>query len=406
MDFFRKNEKLKRLLALIGGGAVISLGMFFLFKMFYRKQLSKEKAKIKLLTLTEDEAKLRASKVSDVAYTLFIQFNPDIDTKYGSKYEGCVTIDFNLNSLESNIFLDFAGIVKRVEINGNKVGIAKEGEKIFLKKEHLLLNSNKVTIDFENYYSHNKGLCYFHDKIDFKSYVYTNIEPCYTHLIFPCFNQPSIKASVRFIAATMQDWGVYSCSEVESVKKTSTEISKLESELNTIGLRMPSINKGYVVHQFLKTGLIPINMFGITAGHYQNVITENGVSILIRSSLYDKNYNYKNLSQTVIRSFGWMKTNLSSTISNSNIYVTFVPKLDTRSIPASNCFIVDDDLLVEKNHSQNILLHLQLVKLTAQIWFGIDMTPEWYDDLWLNKSFSTFFAYHILKQLSENVSLN
>jgi len=311
------------------------------------------------------------------------------------------------------------GNITQIEVNGETVSNTyHQGERIIIRKELLKLHFNRIVINFENHYSHDmKGLNYFHDKSDFKSYVFTNLEPFFSHLLFPCFNQPSLKANIKFSCSNPEDWTVISSADLESTSKNKDEIISAKKNLiEKDYLSLPVLNKQYIINQFNSTEKIPVHFFGICAGHLEKVNNDNEnswVNIYTRSSIINKEYNYSTIAETIISAHNLLKTEISSEYSSKNINVCFVPNLDTYSTPATNCFLLNDDLLtsetsdsiIQNEISYNkLILHLHLISLTAQLWFGIKMTPEWWSDLWLNKASSVFLSFHCLKLLSDTVS--
>ena len=48
------------------------------------------------------------------------------------------------------------------------------------------------------------------DPVDHLIYLYSNLEPYDAHRIFPCFDQPDLKASFELTVETPEDWIVSS----------------------------------------------------------------------------------------------------------------------------------------------------------------------------------------------------
>ena len=46
---------------------------------------------------------------------------------------------------------------------------------------------------------------YFKDPEDNRVYIYTQFEAFYAHRVFPCFDQPNLKAEATFIGITPYD---------------------------------------------------------------------------------------------------------------------------------------------------------------------------------------------------------
>ena len=428
-----KNYFFKKYLYYLAGGAVSGLGAYMLYKIINTKKVAAKSKDIKLFTLTQDEAELRSSIVSEIKYNLFLQLNPLLANK--GAFEGAISIEFKLSSSDSNIFIDYAGKVKSISINGEDVGIAYEGERLYLKRKYLFIGHNKVNVKFEsNYGNYNKGLVFYQDQDDNRSYVYTDCEPCYTHLIFPCFNQPSLKSNIKLTVSSFEDWTVLSsgCNNSSkfvnldaqinskvSVQKNNKIISKkndIDLFLKDLGskLNLPKINKDFVLHSFEEVENISVGAFSIIAGHYTLAEISDNISIYLRNSILDKQVNYKFICQTTNKIFNWLNTNLKTNIVNSNFNIVFVPYLKSESSAFLNSVVLNEDLLGadkklitstfctnNKYDKMNLFAHLACT--TALRWFNIETTPQWWDDIWFSKGFSIFFAFHILKQLSDMV---
>jgi aminopeptidase N len=69
-------------------------------------------------------------------------------------------------------------------------------ERIYFPKELLNQGANEVVIGFESRYVRDTmGMQYYFDKEDSEEYLYTDFETANAHLVFPCFDQPNMKAS-------------------------------------------------------------------------------------------------------------------------------------------------------------------------------------------------------------------
>ena len=54
---------------------------------------------------------------------------------------------------------------------------------------------------------------YFKDNEDSLEYVYSFLAPDFCHIIFPCFDQPDLKATHKTCIVAPEDWDVISNSE-------------------------------------------------------------------------------------------------------------------------------------------------------------------------------------------------
>jgi aminopeptidase N len=63
------------------------------------------------------------------------------------------------------------------------------------------------------------GLHTFIDPEDKEQYLYTQFEPDYCHYVFPCFDQPDLKATWTFKSVVESYWSVISNENDDPDKK-------------------------------------------------------------------------------------------------------------------------------------------------------------------------------------------
>ena len=150
--------------------------------------------------LTQAEAEARAARVSNVGYDLDIGL-----TRGAPTYRGEVTLRFDVAGSE-DLFLDFRGKrIEQLEVNGAAVPPQWTGYRLTLPGGSLASRTD-VRIVYENEYDHTgDGLHQFTDPEDGQQYVYTNFEPYEAHRLFPCFDQPDIKATYRLTVTAPAD---------------------------------------------------------------------------------------------------------------------------------------------------------------------------------------------------------
>jgi aminopeptidase N len=142
--------------------------------------------------LTRDEARARASVVSEAAYRVALDLTGDAET-FGSD----TTLAFRAEPGAST-FLDLiADSVESVELNGRTLGDeAFDGVRVHLDG---LGEQNEVRVVARCRYSHTgAGLHRFVDPVDDLVYTYSDYEPFDAHRVMACFDQPDIKASFEF----------------------------------------------------------------------------------------------------------------------------------------------------------------------------------------------------------------
>jgi len=153
--------------------------------------------------LTESEAAARAARVSRVAYSVALDLVAGQST-----YRGDVTISFVATG-SGPLFLDFRGkTIDRLEVNGQRIEPDWNGYRLILPAD-AVGGQMAVHIEYVNDYdTTGDGFHRFVDPEDGAEYVYTNFEPYEAHRLYPCFDQPDIKATYRFTVTAPANWEV------------------------------------------------------------------------------------------------------------------------------------------------------------------------------------------------------
>ena len=69
--------------------------------------------------------------------------------------------------------------------------------------EHVLEGENIIKIDYRGNFTKNcTGLMLYKDRTDENQYIYSHCEPWFANKIFPCFDQPNLKAHFNLRVVT------------------------------------------------------------------------------------------------------------------------------------------------------------------------------------------------------------
>ena len=139
-------------------------------------------------------------------------------------------IDFQLESIPSKpIPVDFRGLkIANLQINDQTVSDESTEEKpifkdqcIYLYPEYLEEGPNEVELDFWcEYRKEGIGMHSFVDQVDNSQYLWTMSCEANCRLIFPCFDQPDLKATFSLKTALADDWTVVSNEVAHSKEET------------------------------------------------------------------------------------------------------------------------------------------------------------------------------------------
>ena len=182
---------------------------------------AKETNGLAAAVLTQADAAKRAKELGDIHYKLW--FGLDAER---TEFDGLVEIKFSYTPQgEAEIPVDLeAGALRSVQLNGKELPAAEvasrfDGHRFKLKTAELAA-SNTIGIAYSHPYSKDgDGFYRFRDPVDGKVYLYTHFEPFFAHRLFPCFDQPDLKATYELAVVAPRDWQVISNTREISVQR-------------------------------------------------------------------------------------------------------------------------------------------------------------------------------------------
>ena len=163
------------------------------------------------LNLSRAEAKERADHLYVNSYVVTLDVTKGEETFY-SKSE----VSFTCNKPGFSTFIDAVGrSVISATLNGVAVDTSNfDGESIFLTN---LAAENLLVIEIEAEYSKSgEGLQRSVDPSDGEVYLYSQGETAHIRNMFPCFDQPALKATFTLTVTTPGHWEAVSNNPVES----------------------------------------------------------------------------------------------------------------------------------------------------------------------------------------------
>lgn len=156
------------------------------------------------ISLTRTEAEFRAAAVCEVSYDVSLALPK------GELYFGACVVKFRLVALPAaSLYLDFRGLkICNLLINGNVVaGSVFANHQIHLPAAYLQIGENTVELEYLNKYRKDGvGLHSFTCRTEGYQYLYTQLAASFAHYVFPCFDQPDLKAPWTFKAIIPEDW--------------------------------------------------------------------------------------------------------------------------------------------------------------------------------------------------------
>src|SRR3989344_4608136 len=161
--------------------------------------------------LTREFAKKRKEQIDNVEYDLLLKIEKKSET-----YRGKCKISFFLRNLNDGVLIDSISKIKKVFVNGKENDFKKDGVSIKMVDGFKENSYNEVLVEYESQFNHTgAGLHRFLDPEDKREYIYTHFEPYDAHRVFPCFDQPDLKAELSLRVEIPGEWVAISNEAVE-----------------------------------------------------------------------------------------------------------------------------------------------------------------------------------------------
>ena len=312
-------------------------------------------------------AQHRKQTVSQLAYTLSF----DIPEQKVQPIPATETISFVWRTNANPLQLDFKeerSHLQNVAVNGKDIPIVVENEHLLIDNSLLKAGQNTISIRFT---AGNLSLNRNDD------YLYTLLVPDRARTVFPCFDQPDLKASFQVSLTVPNTW--------QTMTNAPARDSSLAGNRKTVN--------------FLPSDTISTYLFSFAAGTFESVtktLNKRPMTLLHRET-----------DATKLR----LSTDTIFTLHADAIRFleeyTQIPypfqKLDFVAIPdfqyggmehagaidykLSSLFLDAGATRDQKLSRATLIAHE-----TAHMWFGDLVTMRWFNDVWLKEVFANFMA--------------
>jgi aminopeptidase N len=221
-----------------------------------------------------------------------------------------------------------------------------------------------------------------HDQVDQSDYLYTLLVPADANQLFPCFDQPDLKARVSLALTTPQGWTVVANGSLTAA--------------DTSGDRVAS--------RFTETRPLPTYLIAFAAGPWTRVASigpDRTVNLFLRRSRA-KEADGDTLLALQQRSLDWMERYYGSPYPFEKFDMVLAPAFPFGGMEHPGVIMYNEDRFIFRERptlSRRLGRFSTILHETAHQWFGDLVTMRWFDDLWLKEGFATYMGAKALDEL-------
>jgi len=329
--------------------------------------------------LTNEVAEQRSQLVSNAKYTLELSLE-----EKASEYQGRCFIEFQYkHGGITYLKLDF--ITKQIDsliLNGQASQDYLKGDyAIYLNEASLIEGQNKLEITYTSLFDNTgSGFHKFHDPLDSEEYMHTDFEPYEAHRLFPCFDQPDIKASYQLTVNGPAKW---------------TYIH------NTLPKNITNTHQHTRI-EFKRTAVFSTYLFALVVGPYtkwEEQYQEVPLGIYCRKSLAEY-MDSENIFAITKESMATLEDYFQYPYPYDKYDQIFVPEFNAGAMENVGCVTFTESYIFR--HQMLYSDHLNRANTISHemvhMWFGDLVTMKWWNDLWLNESFADYLSYFTMSK--------
>lgn len=306
--------------------------------------------------VSQELAMERAANISDVNYGLKFDL-----TGLPDQVMSCEELSFTVRK-RADVVLDFKapeGSLICVVANGDTVDVDVMNEHLVIPREKILKGENDVVIHFM------AGTQSLNNRGEF---VYTLLVPDRARTLFPCFDQPDMKAVFNLDLCVPQDWVVVS----------NTTADNPTEPLSTY-------------------------LFSFVAGKFERLEASRGGRTI---AMYHREDDPAKLAQAgdifdlVFDSLDWMEEYTGVKYPFAKYDFIVLPDFQYGGMEHTGATLYNDRriFLGPAPTTNEILSRASLIAHeTAHMWFGDYVTMKWFNDVWTKEVFANWFASKMIR---------
>ncbi|MEQ1692250.1 MAG: M1 family aminopeptidase [Gemmatimonas sp.] len=329
--------------------------------------------------VSQELAIARRARIADVRYGL------TLDVTRRDTVAGHVSVTFQRVAL-GGILLDFRGIgVDSLRVNGRTVRVSPaiwNGAHISIDDTLLRAGVNRVSVGFRApIAAAGASVIRAHDATDNQDYLYTLLVPSDANLLFPCFDQPDLKARVTLTLVTPPTWRALANGVAVGHDSSATSTT----------------------HRFAETAPLSTYLVAFAAGPWtvtsQSVKITDGagamnVAMWVRGSRA-REAETDSLMAMNARALRWLGNWFDIPYPFGKHDFLLAPAFPFGGMEHPGAVFYNEESFIYRERptvTQLLGRQATIYHEVAHQWFGDYMTMRWFDDLWLKEGFATYMA--------------
>ena len=311
----------------------------------------------------------RAAEIRDVRYAL------DLDLARLDTATGVVRITFVLRR-PGDVIVDFRGpALASVTVNTKLLaGVEWNGKHLRIPQRLLKPGVNIVGARFSTLIAPaGTPIIRFHDETDRRDYLYTLLVPSDAHALFPCFDQPDLKAKLTLALTVPREW---------------TAIANGKALAHQAGAASTTFH-------FAETEPLPTYLFAFAAGPYQRFVGgPRTTPLLVRASRAHE-VEVDSLQNQVGSALGSLERYFGVPYPFQQFQYMLSPSFPFGGMEHPGVTMFNEESFIYREPptlNQRLGRRATIYHEVAHQWFGDYVTMRWFDDLWLKEGFATYMA--------------
>ncbi len=310
----------------------------------------------------------RARELSNVRYEMALSVTSR-DTA-----RGAITIHVTA-ARATDVVVDFRGpSLTNIRVNGAEAKTAFNGAHLQIPASAIHAGENTITADFKSMIAPaGASIIRFHDDKDGSDYLYTLLVPSDANALFPCFDQPDLKAKLTLRLTVPAAWNALANGITEHVDSSAAE----------------------KVYHFRETDALPTYLFAFAAGPWQEFKGgPRNTALWVRKSRA-KEVEVDSLQNEVGSALTSLEKYFGIKYPFQQFQYMLSPAFPFGGMEHPGVTMFNEESFIFREPptlNQRLGRRATIYHEVAHHWFGDDMTMRWFDDLWLKEGFATYMA--------------